>query len=534
MKTQYSEKYAKKILDNLSALVSVCTPVFSRRAAVVAQPPWYMPRRGCCASRIRQRPGPLLTPVFPPFPSEQGLDSVDKKEDMQKFFVSRSVAKLLPRGVSDAPTAGAPALQPLAKTQFFCAVPIPFARRSPFVTDDSPRSIACAQARLCADSPTSARLAPQMSALLNALACYVCFLGFALAKSRGEELVRSPPARLCHHLARSLARSHAPRCAPCRCSPDPPALRRRPSPPQGFFSFPAQAASITFGLNFAIEARTRSPELNLSHLWRCPSPDYPTSGFFSPLSSARTARLGPARARSDAAAAASSTFPSQTISETVIFVNTFAAAVVFGTNVETFLQAVREQAGIKEKEMSLWEKALAAVSAVKVVEALTSVRDRARSFVKEEELMAAGGAGVPDPRESYFRLAALVTVWDASRLKKFDAREWEMTEKEAVRIAKVFNRYDSDSNGMLGLSELQALTRDLGHELSAAEATVAMEYLDEDNNGTVEFNEFVGWWTGVRAVKPPPGGGEAPVPPKVELPAVAGAAGGGEGAAGSR
>lgn len=64
--------------------------------------------------------------------------------------------------------------------------------------------------------------------------------------------------------------------------------------------------------------------------------------------------------------------------------------------------------------MSLWERALTAVSAVKVVEALTSVRDRARVFLEEEEQVAAGTSS----RETYFKLAALLAVWDAKRLKK--------------------------------------------------------------------------------------------------------------------
>ena len=34
---------------------------------------------------------------------------------------------------------------------------------------------------------------------------------------------------------------------------------------------------------------------------------------------------------------------------------------------------------------------------------------------------------------------------------------------------------------------------------------VAMEFLDEDGSGAREFNEFVAWWSGIRAV---PGSGK--------------------------
>lgn len=97
-----------------------------------------------------------------------------------------------------------------------------------------------------------------------------------------------------------------------------------------------------------------------------------------------------------------------------------------------------------------------------------------------------------------------------------------MTEAEAVRIAKVFIKYDRDGNGRLDPGELRALTRDLGQELSEAEVAVAMKYLDEDDNGTIEFNELVAWVTGVRAVPQGSTWEDVPTPPSFALPGTQG------------
>lgn len=46
-------------------------------------------------------------------------------------------------------------------------------------------------------------------------------------------------------------------------------------------------------------------------------------------------------------------------------------------------------------------------------------------------------------------------------------------------------------------------------ELSADELKVAMEFLDEDGSGAIEFNEFVGFWSGIRRVPGRPGDDDA-------------------------
>jgi len=66
----------------------------------------------------------------------------------------------------------------------------------------------------------------------------------------------------------------------------------------------------------------------------------------------------------------------------------------------------------------------------------------------------------------------------------------EMT--NAVR--NIFNRYDEDGSGTIDHQEFRKMMSDLGVEMSRAEFQEAVSMLDNDRNGTVDFEEFLGWW----------------------------------------
>lgn len=108
VKSQYSEAYAKRILENLKTLASLQSRPLNPRSGRSPLASWLpgihllQPCDSPCRTEVPRPHCPLDSPTHPAYALSsppQGLDSVDKKEDIQKFFVSRSVAKLLPRGV---------------------------------------------------------------------------------------------------------------------------------------------------------------------------------------------------------------------------------------------------------------------------------------------------------------------------------------------------------------------------------------------------------------------------------------------------
>ena len=117
----------------------------------------------------------------------------------------------------------------------------------------------------------------------------------------------------------------------------------------------------------------------------------------------------------------------------------------YGANVDAFLSAMTDAAGKQGAQsgrlgLSSVDAALEAASAVKVVEALSAIRELLRQQTAGEEGAAASADSAADARQTYFNLAALLAVANGASSKKFDASEWSLTEAEAVRIARVFAR----------------------------------------------------------------------------------------------
>ena len=117
----------------------------------------------------------------------------------------------------------------------------------------------------------------------------------------------------------------------------------------------------------------------------------------------------------------------------------------YGANVDAFLSAMTDAAGKQGAQsgrlgLSSVDAALEAASAVKVVEALSNIRELLRQQTAGEAGAPAAADSAADARQTYFNLAALLAVANGASSKKFDASEWSLTEAEAVRIARVFAR----------------------------------------------------------------------------------------------
>lgn len=55
-------------------------------------------------------------------------------------------------------------------------------------------------------------------------------------------------------------------------------------------------------------------------------------------------------------------------------------------------------------------------------------------------------------------------------------------------------RYDANGDGKIDSSELRSLCSDAGKNLTEEETKAALNAIDENENGVIEFNEFVGFW----------------------------------------
>ena len=58
-----------------------------------------------------------------------------------------------------------------------------------------------------------------------------------------------------------------------------------------------------------------------------------------------------------------------------------------------------------------------------------------------------------------------------------------------------FDACDSNSDGWIVVHEFSALLRSLDQDLSEDECLLAFELTDADGDGSISFEEFMGWWT---------------------------------------
>jgi Ca2+-binding EF-hand superfamily protein len=59
-----------------------------------------------------------------------------------------------------------------------------------------------------------------------------------------------------------------------------------------------------------------------------------------------------------------------------------------------------------------------------------------------------------------------------------------------------FNGYDQNGDGQLELAEFAQLLDELGAGYAEAQIRSAFTSLDADQNGSIDFDEFAGWWVG--------------------------------------
>merc|ERR1711966_461455 len=71
-----------------------------------------------------------------------------------------------------------------------------------------------------------------------------------------------------------------------------------------------------------------------------------------------------------------------------------------------------------------------------------------------------------------------------------------LTEEQMGEIREAFNLFDADNSGAIDIRELKAAIRALGFEVKKEELKKMISDIDNDGNGSIEFQEFLEMMTG--------------------------------------
>lgn len=173
-----------------------------------------------------------------------------------------------------------------------------------------------------------------------------------------------------------------------------------------------------------------------------------------------------------------------------------------GTTPLAFYDAVKEIAaaqGNPAEGLKIVEKAKAAVSAVKVAQALDAIANMLDATADGKPAAAAAEGKALKSVDTLTNLSAYLTLYRAEAQGGFDPSSVGMSEKEAANIALAFGQYDLDDNGRLDSTEFVKMLQSLGTDVSKDEADAAMEVMDTNKDGYITFDEFAKWWSSRKA-----------------------------------
>lgn len=61
-------------------------------------------------------------------------------------------------------------------------------------------------------------------------------------------------------------------------------------------------------------------------------------------------------------------------------------------------------------------------------------------------------------------------------------------------MRKVFKSFDTDGSGFIDSIELEAVAKELGRPMDAAELEECLKDLDQNKDGKISYEEFAAWW----------------------------------------
>jgi hypothetical protein len=147
------------------------------------------------------------------------------------------------------------------------------------------------------------------------------------------------------------------------------------------------------------------------------------------------------------------------------------------------LEAVEAMAG-PETGLDVVDKAKKAIVTAQVLKALDQILDRLK--VNAGDMKMNDGNFLRDLGAYVVLLKATESGWTPESAG--------VTMQEAADVAAEFSMVDSDGDGRLDSIEFRQLCGLLAPSLSAEEAEAAMSVLDTNNDGAVDFKEFLAWW----------------------------------------
>jgi len=69
------------------------------------------------------------------------------------------------------------------------------------------------------------------------------------------------------------------------------------------------------------------------------------------------------------------------------------------------------------------------------------------------------------------------------------------SEEELDELRETFDYNDRDGDGLIERDEFGAMLDELEADMSEAEARVGFDEIDTNDDGRIDFGEFVAWWT---------------------------------------
>ncbi len=70
-----------------------------------------------------------------------------------------------------------------------------------------------------------------------------------------------------------------------------------------------------------------------------------------------------------------------------------------------------------------------------------------------------------------------------------------MSQGSFEELREDFDYFDRDQNGKIDFHEFLELMRALDAGLSEEQARIGFESVDKDGSGLIDFAEFCGWWS---------------------------------------
>ena len=178
----------------------------------------------------------------------------------------------------------------------------------------------------------------------------------------------------------------------------------------------------------------------------------------------------------------SAAFLINSIFSTITFAATATATLAFDINARGFLDAVQRRSG--GIGMAAWDAPLRAAASVDVLRRLRSMHEALVHRAVSRDMQA-------PPSKS---LAVYIAAAAGSR-GSLGLAALALAPAEAVTLARLFARFDTDADDRLNVDELRALMTELsGSEVSSDAANAALQVLDVDGDGAVELDELAAWY----------------------------------------